>query len=133
MQHAEKLLPHMLAMLKSEPLDIVVDSRYVARGGIGGLDAARANITAVATRLSRIICKAEIADPMRGFFMLRRQVLEGALQRLSGQGLRFSSTSWRRRRGPCGSGNCPTSFGDGSGVRATRYARRLGIHDADRR
>jgi dolichol-phosphate mannosyltransferase len=89
MQHDEKLLPQMLAMLKSEPVDLVVGSRYVAGGGIGGLDAARANISAFATRLSRIICKAEIADPMSGFFMLRREVLEGALRRLSGQGFKI--------------------------------------------
>jgi dolichol-phosphate mannosyltransferase len=118
MQHDEKLLPQMLAMLKSERLDLVVGSRYVAGGGIGGLDAGRANISAVATHLSRITCKAEIADPMSGFFMLRREVLEAALRRLSGQGFKFSLTSWRRRRGPCGSGNCPTSFGNGSGARA---------------
>jgi dolichol-phosphate mannosyltransferase len=89
MQHDEKLLPQMLAMLKSERLDLVVGSRYVAGGGIGGLDAARAKISAFATRLSRIICKAEIADPMSGFFMLRREVLEGALRRLSGQGFKI--------------------------------------------
>jgi hypothetical protein len=35
-------------------------------------------MSAVSARLSRIICKAEIADPMSGFFMLRREVLEGA-------------------------------------------------------
>jgi dolichol-phosphate mannosyltransferase len=86
MQHDEKLLPQMLAMLKSEPVDLVVGSRYVAGGGIGGLDAARANKSALATRLSRIICKVDIAHPMSGFFMLRREVLEGALRRLSGQG-----------------------------------------------
>jgi dolichol-phosphate mannosyltransferase len=89
MQHDEKLLPQMLAMLKSDPVDLVVGSRYVAGGGIGGLDAARANISAFATQLSRIICKAEIADPMSGFFMLRRDVLEGALRRLSGQGFKI--------------------------------------------
>jgi dolichol-phosphate mannosyltransferase len=89
MQHDEKLLPQMLAIVKSEPLDLVVGSRYVAGGGIGELDAARANISAFATRLSRIICKVEIADPMSGFFMLRREVLEGALRRLSGQGFKI--------------------------------------------
>src|SRR6516165_1879263 len=89
MQHDEKLLPQMLAMLKSEPLDLVVGSRHVAGGGIGGLDAGRANISAFATRLSRIICKAEIADPMSGFFMLRREVLEAALRRLSGHGFKI--------------------------------------------
>ena len=89
MQHDEKLLPQMLAILKSEPADLVVGSRHVVGGGIGGLSAARAKISAFAGRLSRIICKAEIADPMSGFFMLRREVLEGALRRLSGQGFKI--------------------------------------------
>jgi dolichol-phosphate mannosyltransferase len=89
MQHDEALLPRMLAILKSEPVDLVVGSRHVAGGGIGAWDAGRAKISAVAARLSRIICKAEIADPMSGFFMLRREVLEGALRRLSGQGFKI--------------------------------------------
>ena len=89
MQHDEKLLPQMLAILKSDPVDLVVGSRHVAGGGIGGWDAGRAKMSAVAARLSRIICKAEIADPMSGFFMLRREVLEGALRRLSGQGFKI--------------------------------------------
>jgi dolichol-phosphate mannosyltransferase len=88
-QHDETLLPRMLAILKSEPVDLVVGSRHVAGGGIGAWDAGRAKISAVAARLSRIICKAEIADPMSGFFMLRREVLEGALRRLSGQGFKI--------------------------------------------
>ena len=89
MQHDETLLPRMLAILKSEPVDLVVGSRHVAGGGIGGWDAGRAKMSAVAARLSRIICKAEIADPMSGFFMLRREVLDGALRRLSGQGFKI--------------------------------------------
>ena len=89
MQHDEKLLPQMLAILKSEPVDLVVGSRHVAGGGIGEWDAGRARMSAIAARLSRIICKAEIADPMSGFFMLRREVLEAALRRLSGQGFKI--------------------------------------------
>jgi dolichol-phosphate mannosyltransferase len=89
MQHDEKLLPRMLVLLKSEPVDLVVGSRYVAGGGIGRWDAGRAKMSAVAAHLSRLICKAEIADPMSGFFMLRREVLEGSLRRLSGQGFKI--------------------------------------------
>ena len=74
MQHDEKLLPQMLAILKNEPVDLVVGSRHVAGGGIGGWDAGRAKMSAAATRLSRIICKAEIADPMSGFFIQRISV-----------------------------------------------------------
>jgi dolichol-phosphate mannosyltransferase len=48
-----------------------------------------AKMRAVAARLSRIICKAELADPMSGFFMLPREILEGALRRLSGQGFKL--------------------------------------------
>jgi dolichol-phosphate mannosyltransferase len=89
MQHDEKLLPQMLAILKNEPLDLVIGSRHVAGGGIGEWGAGRARMSAVAARLSRIICSAEIADPMSGFFMLRREVLEGSLRRLSGQGFKI--------------------------------------------
>jgi dolichol-phosphate mannosyltransferase len=89
MQHDDKLLPQMLAILKNEPVDLVVGSRYMIGGGIGGWDAGRAKMSALATRLSRLICKAEIADPMSGFFMLRREVLEGAVRRLSGQGFKI--------------------------------------------
>jgi hypothetical protein len=35
MQHDEKLLPRMPRILKSEPVDLVLGSRYVAGGGIG--------------------------------------------------------------------------------------------------
>src|SRR5580704_5875375 len=45
MQHDEKLLPQMLAILKSESVDLVVGSRHVAGGGIGEWDAGRANIS----------------------------------------------------------------------------------------
>jgi dolichol-phosphate mannosyltransferase len=63
MQHDEKLLPQMLAILKSDPVDLVVGSRHVAGGGIGGWDAGRAKMSAAAARLSRIICKAR--SPIR--------------------------------------------------------------------
>jgi len=44
MQHDEKLLPRMLRILKSEPVDLVVGSRYVAGGGgIGEWGIPRAN------------------------------------------------------------------------------------------
>jgi len=41
-----------------------------------------------ATRLAGIIRKADVADPMSGFFMCRREVFERALRRMSGQGFK---------------------------------------------
>jgi len=89
LQHDEALLPRMLATLKHEPYDIVVGSRYTAGGGVGEWDATRAGISSLATRLSRMICKTEIADPMSGFFMLRREVFENSVRDLSGQGFKI--------------------------------------------
>jgi dolichol-phosphate mannosyltransferase len=89
MQHDERLLPEMLRTLKSEPLDIVVGSRYVAGGGMGALSAQRVRISDFATRLSRRILRAEVADPMSGFFMIRRDAFNRAVRGLSGIGFKI--------------------------------------------
>ena len=90
LQHDERLLPGMLDVLRREPIDLVVGSRYVAGGEIGeGLSSSRARISSFATRLARFICKAEIADPMSGFFMFRREVFDNAMHSLSGQGFKI--------------------------------------------
>ena len=89
LQHDEALLPRMLEILRTGACDIVIGSRYVPGGDLSGLSRGRAEISRLATRLSRLICKAQIADPMSGFFMLRREVFESALRRLSGQGFKI--------------------------------------------
>jgi dolichol-phosphate mannosyltransferase len=89
LQHDERLLPRMLATLKAEPYDLVIGSRFVGGSSTFEWDKRRARISGVATRLSRLICKADIADPMSGFFMMRREAFEGAMRRLSGQGFKI--------------------------------------------
>jgi len=89
LQHDERLLPSMLATLKSDGLDIVVGSRYVAGGAIGEWDKRRAIISGVATRLARLVVSAEIADPMSGFFMMDRHAFERTVRLLSGNGFKI--------------------------------------------
>ena len=89
MQHDERLLPRMLEVLRREACDLVVGSRYIDGGGVGDWDGRRAGISGFATRLSRLVCKTDIADPMSGFFMARREVFEGSVRRLSGQGFKI--------------------------------------------
>jgi dolichol-phosphate mannosyltransferase len=88
LQHDERLLLQMLVELNGGTVDLVVGSRYVAGGGVGDWDRGRARASGLATRLARIICKADIADPLSGFFMCRREVFERALPRMSGQGFK---------------------------------------------
>src|SRR5262249_51181591 len=54
-----------------------------------GLSSKRARVSSFATRLARIICKTEIADPMSGFFMFRREIFHSAVHNLSGQGFKI--------------------------------------------
>jgi dolichol-phosphate mannosyltransferase len=79
----------MLKLLKEGSVDIVVGSRYVQGGGIGDWHTSRAVMSRLATRLSRSIVPADLADPMSGFFMLRREVLENSVHNLSAIGFKI--------------------------------------------
>jgi dolichol-phosphate mannosyltransferase len=85
MQHDEKLLPVMLATLKSDELDIVVGSRYVTGGAIGDWDKGRAAISGIATRFAPAAWHGYTRGPDERVLMLRRSAFERAMRRLSGQ------------------------------------------------
>src|SRR5207247_1338294 len=83
LQHDEALLPRMLEALRHEPIDIVVGSRYVEHGSIGTWSKERAQLSSVATRLGRYLLRVPLADPMSGFFMVRREAFQEAVRTLS--------------------------------------------------
>ena len=89
LQHDERILPSMLDELRSHRADIVVGSRYVAGGGLGEWDKTRAGMSDMATRLSHLVLRTEVTDPMSGFFMLPRTVFEQAAPRLSAIGFKI--------------------------------------------
>lgn len=80
LQHDPALLRPMLDALRGGQTDIVVGSRHVAGGGVGDFSAQRQGISRLATRLSRAVLKADLTDPMSGFFMLTRPALMGCLR-----------------------------------------------------
>lgn len=89
LQHDESVLPRMLDTLRAGDVDIVVGSRYTEGGGIGGWDQNRARISRFATRLSRMVVKRDLSDPMSGFFALRREALEHTVRNLSNIGFKI--------------------------------------------
>ena len=89
LQHDEALLPRMFEKIKAERLDVVIASRHVVDGSIGNLEASRVAISNFATRLSRLVVKADLTDPMSGFFIIERSAFDGAMRRLSGQGFKI--------------------------------------------
>src|SRR5271155_431231 len=89
LQHDETLLPRMLDKIKADRLDVVVASRHVGDGSLGGMEQSRVAISGFATKLSRFVVKAELSDPMSGFFMIERSAFTGAMRLLSGQGFKI--------------------------------------------
>jgi dolichol-phosphate mannosyltransferase len=90
LQHDETLLPRMADLLEREPaVDLVVGSRFVPGGGTGDWDRDRVAKSALATRLSRHVLKAELSDPMSGFFMIRTDIVRALVPRLSGIGFKI--------------------------------------------
>jgi dolichol-phosphate mannosyltransferase len=89
LQHDEAILPQMLEALRSDGCDMVVGSRYVEGGGVGDWSTQRQRASSLATRLAHLVTKTDIADPMSGFFMLRRTVFESVMRGLSTQGFKI--------------------------------------------
>ena len=89
LQYDEKILPGMLAILKDQPVDIVVGSRYMEGGSTGKLSPARVCISRVATALSGVVLHQAISDPMSGYFMLRRTFFDKVMRKLSGRGFKI--------------------------------------------
>ncbi len=89
LQHDEALLPQMLNILKAGDTDIVVGSRYTAGGGLGEWEESRVALSRFATWLSRFIVRAELTDPMSGFFIISRQAFTHSLRKLTGIGFKI--------------------------------------------
>ncbi len=89
LQHDEALLPQMLAQIKAERLDVVVASRYTEAGSVGEWQRSRVVISDVAGRLGRLVVKADLTDPMSGYFMVERNAFTAAMRSLSGQGFKI--------------------------------------------
>ncbi len=89
MQHDETLLPQMLLTLKNGSYDIVIGSRYMEGGSADSFDNWRAKVSDVATRIGKRLIKADVTDPMSGFFMIRREAFDRAVRNLSGIGFKI--------------------------------------------
>jgi dolichol-phosphate mannosyltransferase len=89
LQHDETLLPRMLEIIRSESIDIVIGSRYVAGGNIDLWNPKRAFLSKLATRIGRGALKVPISDPMSGFFMIRREAFLTSVRNMSAVGFKI--------------------------------------------
>ncbi len=89
LQHDESLLPRMLARLRAGEADLAVGSRYLElQDAPQGLSPLRRAGSRLANAMARQVLKAPVSDPVSGFFMIRRELIEAVAPRLSDQGFK---------------------------------------------
>lgn len=88
LQHDERILPRMLALAEADA-EVVVATRYAEGGSTGDWDASRKLMSRLATRVSHWVLRQAVSDPMSGFFMLRRSLLDDCVPQLSGLGFKI--------------------------------------------
>ena len=110
LQHDEMLLPQMLAKIRAERLDVIVASRYTDAGSVGDWQRSRVVISDVAGRLSRLVVKADLTDPMSGFFMVERNAFAAAMRSLTGQGFKILLDLFASSPRPLAFAEVPLSF-----------------------
>ncbi len=79
LQHPPEILPKLLQELRRTGADIVVGSRYVPGGGVSQWSILRRFISWSATLMASLILPGTLGrvhDPMSGFFVMRRAVVE---------------------------------------------------------
>jgi dolichol-phosphate mannosyltransferase len=111
LQHDETQLSKMLALLQAGEADLVVGSRYVAGGSAESFDKQRAGISALATEVAKRVLQVKIADPMSGFFMIRRDRFEQLAPQLSTQGFKILLDIVATARGDLRVKEIPFTFG----------------------
>ncbi len=89
MQHDESILPRMLELLRSGQYDLVVGSRNMPGGGMGEFSRERVVLSQWGRRVSKVVSKHDLSDPMSGYFMLTRSFFDEVMRRTTGVGFKI--------------------------------------------
>ncbi|HBF30305.1 glycosyltransferase family 2 protein [Rhizobium sp.] len=89
MQHDETLLPKMFRQLVKNKMDLIVASRFQdSHLQQNGLSKLRHAGSLFAIELARKLLGVSLTDPMSGFFMIRREIVEAVAPQLSQDGFK---------------------------------------------
>ena len=110
LQHDESILPSMYQRIRAGGYDLIVGSRNIEGGSMGEFAKERAALSGLASRLSRMVLKCNLSDPMSGFFIVRRQFLEEVAGELSGVGFKILVDMVASARRPVRIAEVPYTF-----------------------
>ncbi|MBS0502856.1 MAG: glycosyltransferase family 2 protein [Proteobacteria bacterium] len=111
LQHDPQVLNQLAGALERDPeLDLVVASRFVAGGGTGDWESERLAKSHTASRIARLVLKADLTDPMSGFFMIRGPRFRELAPHLSGIGFKILLDLMTSARKPLRFAEVPLQF-----------------------
>lgn len=89
LQHDETVLREMFDKLRTGGFDIVAGTRNSAGGSMGEFASWRVKLSNWGWRISRLVTRSSISDPMSGFFVVSRPFLNEVIHRTSGIGFKI--------------------------------------------
>ena len=89
LQHDESILPKMYEALARGSGNLAIGARIRNASGSGSLSPARQALSDLGAWFFRRIAGAAVADPMSGFFMIRREIVSRLAPRLSPDGFKI--------------------------------------------
>ncbi len=89
LQHDEKKIPAMLNLQKKYNLDMVIGSRFLKNRYSSGLSKKRNFISKLANWLATKISGVALTDPMSGFFLVKRNIIDQQASKLTGLGFKI--------------------------------------------
>lgn len=111
LQHDETQLAKMLGLIEGNEADLVIGSRYIDGGSADSFDQKRLGFSKFATMLAQQVLRVSVADPMSGFFMIRRDRFEQLAPQLSTQGFKILLDVVATARGELRIKEVPYTFG----------------------
>ena len=89
LQHDETILPEMLKRIRTGQYDLVIASRNIEGGSMGEFARERVALSQLGQRISKIISRHDLSDPMSGFFMLTQEYLQEVARRTTAVGFKI--------------------------------------------
>jgi dolichol-phosphate mannosyltransferase len=89
LQHDETILPQMLAKIRTGNYDLIIGSRNIEGGGMGEFTRDRVALSNIGRRISQLISRHHLSDPMSGYFMLTRSFFNEVMRRTTGIGFKI--------------------------------------------
>ncbi|MGB1025242.1 MAG: polyprenol monophosphomannose synthase, partial [Rhodospirillaceae bacterium] len=110
LQHDETLLPQMLSVVRDDGYDIVSASRFLEGSKLEGLSKMRTRMSQVGIGMVNWLLRAKLTDPLTGFFLLRRDVLNEVVYDLSQQGFKILVDIFASAKRPLKAKEVPMTF-----------------------